>query len=123
MESKMNIYSERNLRRNYKRSPQQNRSPKQYLRDSRKVQHQHSLPATSSFEQALYPKTIKEEYHGVDGADVRCSKQQLLEGVRAIPAKLQPKVEILSSKIYSQILKYIRELGKSARCWLSEVFF
>ena len=81
---------------------------KKYLLDSRKVQHQHSLLTTSPFEKALYPKTTNDEHQRVEGAKVRCSKEQLLEEVRAIPAKLHQKVEILSSKIFSQIHPLIK---------------
>ena len=110
MESKIKIYLGRNSRKNYQRSPQQNRSPKHYLLDSKKVQHQHSLPVTSPFEQVLYPKATTEEHQGVEGMEVRCSKEQLLEEVRAIHTKLHQKVEILSPNIFSQIHPSIKTL-------------
>ena len=100
----------RNSRKNYQRSPQLHRSLKQYLLDSRKVQHQHPLPATSPFEQALYPKATNEEQQGVEGAEVHCSKEQLLEQVRVIHTKLHRKVEILPSIIFSQIHPSIKTL-------------
>ena len=96
--------------KNYQRSPQQSRSPKQYLLDSRKVQHQHSLPATSPFKQAFYPKATNEEHQGVEGAEVHCSKEKLLEEVRAIHTKLHQKVEILPPKIFSQTHPFIKTL-------------
>ena len=100
----------RNSRKNYQRSPQLHRSLKQYLLDSRKVQRQHSLPATSPFEQALYPKVTNEEQQGVEGAEVHCSKEQLLGEVRVIHTKLHQKVEILLPIIFSQIHPSIKTL-------------
>ena len=119
-----------NLRRNYQRSPQQNKSPKQYLLDFRKVQHQLFLPATSPFHQGLYPKTTNQEHQQVVGAEVLCSKKQLLEKLRAILAKLHQKVKIPSPKMFSQIYPsikpflylFIRELGKFTSCRQSKVF-
>lgn len=110
MELKINIYFGRNLRRNYQRSPQQNRSPKQYSLSSRKAQHQHFLTATSPFQQVLYPKTTNKEHQVIESMEVGCSKEHFLEEVRAIPVKLPQMVEILSLKIFSQIYKFIKTM-------------
>ena len=91
----------------------------QYNVNSRKVQHQHLLPATGPFEQIFYPKTTYEEHQGVESIEVRCSKKQLLEEVRAVPVELQQMVEILSPKM--KLIVGIGELGKFAYCWPSKV--
>ena len=93
-----------------------NRSPKQYSLDSRKVYHQHNLPATSPFEQTLYPKAPSEEHQGVEGTEFHCSKEQLLEEIKAVNSKLHQKVEILSPNIFFQIhpaIKTLMTLGNS----------
>ena len=103
MELKISIYFGRNLRRNYQRSPQQNRSLKQYSLSSRKAQYQYFLTVTSPFQQVLYPKITNREHQVIESMEVGCSKEHFLEEVRAIPVKLPQMVEILSLKIFSQI--------------------
>ena len=58
-------------------------------------------PALSS--RPSITKTTNEEHQEVEGVEVCCSKEQLLEEVTAILAKLYQKRKILSPKIFPQI--------------------
>ena len=54
-------------------------------------------PCYQPFRAGLLSQNNQKEYQGVKGAYGRYSKEQLLEGVRAIPAKLHQKTVIISS--------------------------
>ena len=115
MESKINIYLARNSKKNYQRSPQLKKSPKQYLLDSRKVQYQHSLPATRIFEQAL--SRFSSLFQRAAFRRVKSHSNQITPE----SGNSAPKYIFSNSSIHKNFVD-IRELGKSASCWPSKVF-
>ena len=63
-------------------------------------------PCYQPFRAGPLSQNNQKEYQGVKGAYGRYSKEQLLEEVRAIPAKLHPKTEIISSNFQIHLFFY-----------------